>query len=218
MRNVSHRVGRDWLLVAEMVFLGAFAAGDASGLLQALSGKEVAAEWVFLGAIFIIGVTALARLGGLHDRIDRLEADVRVTARIGSISSNMPDPGPDKTRLVVHVFWEIWTDRDVVATDKLALNLIHVYDKPWWQFWKMTRFPQTGIPREGHTVEYREKIYNNMLMPYRDDAVFEYITDRNPSNNAHWLLELVLVTGVPDRRYCIPIEIGNLNRGNNPPL
>ncbi len=59
-------------------------------------------------------------------RRDR-EQDVRVTATLGSLSANMPDPGPDKVSLAVRVIWEVWANRDV-STDKLALNLIYVYE------------------------------------------------------------------------------------------
>jgi hypothetical protein len=57
------------------------------------------------------------------------ERSVRLTARVGSLSANLPDPGPDKVSLSVHVFWEVWTDQDV-STDKMALNLIYVVTIP----------------------------------------------------------------------------------------
>ena len=63
------------------------------------------------------------------------ERKIRVKARIGSAGFNNPYPGPDKASLRFHIFWEIWVDRDV-STDKVALNIIHLYEKHWWEFWK----------------------------------------------------------------------------------
>ena len=53
------------------------------------------------------------------------EQDVRVTATVGSLATNIPDPGPDRASLTVQVVWEVWASRDIL-TDRLALNLIHV--------------------------------------------------------------------------------------------
>jgi len=220
MPYLVRRAREEWLLVAEMVILGSFAAGDASGLLKTLSGKEVDARWVFLAAIPIIGITALIRLGQLRDDLAQYRATVRVTARLGSLSANIPDPGPDKVSLSVHVFWEVWVNQDV-STDRLGLNLIYVYDKRWWQFWRKTRFPQKGIPPKGQdTTQYRRRIYASESQPFKDDAIFEYVADRT-GFEPHWELELVLVTGVPSASYRIPVFIDYdelRSRGTNPPL
>jgi len=157
------------------------------------------------------------------ERIVRAERErhVRVQARLGALSTNIPDPGPDNVSVNAHVFWEIWVDQDV-STDALALNLIYVYDKPWWQFWKRSRVPKTGIPPKGEdTTRYRKRIHANNLQPFRDDAVFEYVSDKREEGDPHWLLELVLVTGVPAGRHCIPVFIDYdelHSRGTNPPL
>ena len=89
------------------------------------------------------------------------------------LSANMPDPGPDKLSLTAHVIWDVWASREI-STDKLALNMTHVYEKRWWRFWKKTRFPITGIPpKESGTTQYRKRICANKL--FTDDARFEYI-------------------------------------------
>ena len=149
------------------------------------------------------------------------EKHVRVQARLGALSTNTPDPGPDKVSVSAHVFWEIWVDQDV-STDALALNLIYVYDNPWWQFWKRSRVPKMGIPPKGEdTTQYRIRIRADNSQPFRDSAVFEYVSDRREEGDPHWLLELVLVTGVPPGRHCIPVFIDYdelRSRGTNPPL
>ena len=148
------------------------------------------------------------------------EANVRLTAKLGSLSANIPDPGPDRVSLSVHVFWEVWVNQDV-STDKLALNLIYVYEKPWWRFWKRVRFPQKGIPPKGReTTQYRKRIYAGEFQPFKDDAVFEYVGDRM-GIEPHWLLELVLLTGVPMGEHRVPVFIDRdelRSRGTNPPL
>ena len=149
------------------------------------------------------------------------EAAVRATAKLGSLSANLPDPGPDKVSLRVHVFWEVWVNQDV-STDRLGLNLIYVYEKPWWQFWKKARRPKTGIPPKGQDdTQYRKRIYASELQPFRDDAIFEYVGDRAEAEEPHWKLELVLIMGMPPGEHRIPIFIDYeevRKRGTNPPL
>jgi len=149
------------------------------------------------------------------------EGGIKVAVRSGSWAFNYPDPGPDKVSLIVHLFWEVWVNQDV-STDKLALNLIHVYDRPWWQFWKQTRFPQIGIPRKGkNSAQYRVMIYASDNQPFKDDGAFEYVGDRAEEGDPHWLLELVLITGMPVGEHRIPVSIDYeemRTRGTNPPL
>ena len=174
-------------------------------------------------AIVILAVLEAGYAVYREERILRAERErhVRVQARLGALSTNMPDPGPDKVSVSAHVSWEIWVDQDV-STDALALNLIYVYDKPWWQFWKLSRVPKTGIPPKGEgTTQYRRRIRANDFQPFRDNAVFEYVSDRREERDPHWLLELVLVTGVPAGKHCIPVFIDYdelRSRGTNPPL
>ena len=174
-------------------------------------------------AIVILAVVEAGYVVYREERIMRAERErhVRVTARLGALSANIPDPGPGKVSVTAHVFWEIWVDRDV-STDALALNLIYVYDKPWWQLWKRSRVPKMGIPPKGErTTQYRRSIHTNDFQPFQDDAVFEYVSDRREEGDPHWLLELVLVTGVPADKHRIPVFIDYdelRSRGANLPL
>lgn len=180
---------------------------------------------VVYGTLGIITFSALEAAYALYrqERVMRSERErtVRVTARLGSLSANIPDPGPGKESISAHIFWEIWVGQDV-STDKLALNLIYVYDRPRWQFWKRARFPKTGIPPKGQdTTQYRKRIHENQFQPFKDDAVFEYVGDRMEQGDPHWLLELVLLTGVPVGEHRIPVFIDYeelQSRGTNPPL
>ena len=138
------------------------------------------------------------------------ESVLEITAKVGSFSLNAPDPGPNKSSFRAHVFWEIWVTQDV-ATDKFGLNLIHLYDKPWWQcwwLWKKTRIPYRGIAQKSTgSTEHREWIHANEMMPRKGDAMFEFVGERRIPGNPHWLLELTLVTGVPKGRYSVPIQV-----------
>jgi len=136
------------------------------------------------------------------------ESEVRVAVIPSSWAFNYPDPGPDKVSLRVHVILEVWVKEDV-STDKLALNLIYVYDKPWWKFWKKTRFPKEGIRPNGQDgTQYRRKISADDRQPYRDDGLtFEYVGNRGDKGDPHWLLELVLITGMPVGEHRIPVFI-----------
>lgn len=147
------------------------------------------------------------------------EKRVRITAKIGAFAANFPDPGPDKTSIQVRVVWEIWTDQDV-ATDRLALNMIYKYDRSRWHFWKRTRFPKTGISPKGGSTQYRKSIRVIDPQPFRDAAEFEYVTNRDIEGDPHWLLELVIVTGIPAAVHRIPIAFEDEYgiRGTNPPL
>lgn len=176
-------------------------------------------------AVAIIVLSAIEAGYGLYRKEQtvrsELESNVRVAARLGSYSANIPDPGPDKMSIKVEVFWEVWVKEDV-STDKLALNLIYTYDKPWWQFWKRTRFPQTGIPPNGHdTSHYRKRILASQYQPFKDNGTFEYVEDRATEGDPHWELELVLITGMPAGEHRIPVFIDYEEmraRRTNPPL
>ena len=63
---------------------------------------------------------------------ERFERELRMSVRVSSMSTNVPDPGPDKVSLSVCVVWEMWLTRDI-WTERLALNVIHVLVKPFWQ-------------------------------------------------------------------------------------
>ncbi len=160
------------------------------------------------------GIIEVALLtAGYHvfreERLLRTEREkaVRVTARLGSLAANMPDPGPGKVSLRVGVNWEVWVNQDV-STDKLALNLIYLYDRPWWQFWKKVRFPMKGLaPKGKDSTQYRKSFRTIDPQPIKDSAVFEYITDREGSKDPHWLLELILITGIPAGEHRIPVFI-----------
>ena len=88
----------------------------------------------------VIAILALAESGYRvyreeHDMRTKFAAHVRVSAKLKRLAFDHPDPGPGQTLLTAEVGWEIWTDAEVF-TDQLALNMIYVYDKRWWQFWR----------------------------------------------------------------------------------
>jgi len=150
------------------------------------------------------------------------ESNIRVEAKLSSIAVNVPDPGPDKVSLRAEVYWEMWVDR-VVTLNEMGLNVIYVYDKPRWKFWKNTRFPKTGIPRKGQdTTQFRLTIDEMMGRPYHDIATFEYVADKEASAEPHWLLEFVIKTGMPIGNYRVaiapPTREELLLRGTHPPL
>jgi hypothetical protein len=149
------------------------------------------------------------------------EQNVRLAARLNSLAANIPDPGPDKVSLAIEVYWEMWVDR-AVTLDQLGLNVIYVYDRPWWQFLRKTRFPKTGLPRKGQdTTQFRLTIDESMGRPYHDIAAFEYVADRESRESPHWLLEFVIKTGMPvgEYRAAVFIDYDELrSRGTNPPL
>lgn len=174
-----------------------------------------------LGTCVAAGIAALSFwYAVIRDTKTGGSKNIKVTASLGSYSANIPDPGPNRVSLRVGVFWEIWAKQDVTF-DKLALNLIHVYDKHWWQFWEKTKFPKTGIPPIGqHSTSYRQRVKASDPQPFRDDAEFEYVGDSDDAS-PHWLLELVLIAGMPAGEYRIPVFIDwdEINkRGTNPPL
>lgn len=139
----------------------------------------------------------------------RRETDIRIAARIGAITQKYPGPGPDKVRLTVELVWEVWTNQNL-ATDRLALNLIHVYDRHWWEVWKRRRIPQTGLPEKGaETTEYRRRIHASQDQPIRTNTTFEYAGDREGSEKFHWEFQLVLVLGVPHITLRCPIFLHN---------
>lgn len=217
--------------------------GVLAALVSAITGHEVPVEIVgaFLALTVAVSTYAVFR-EERSARADR-EAEVRVVARMRSLARNLPPPSPGEQTLRVGVGWEVWTTRDL-ATEKLALNVIYEYEHRWWQFWKRTQFPQRGVPREGEaSTDYRVSIRAGDAQPFSDDALFTYTTRRAPSaepewlprgdgawalNPAyvpppepHWLLELVLVTGVPRAEHRVPVFIDYdeiRSRGTFPPL
>lgn len=175
-------------------------------------------------SVCITAVALFLASYGVYREERRMRAErekvIRVTARLGSYSSNIPDPGPNKVRLRVGVFWEVWAEQDITF-DRLALNLIHVYDKHRWQFWKRTKFPRTGIPPIGKdSTQYRTRVNARDPQPFKDNAEFDYVADSDDAS-PHWLLELVLIAGTPIGEYRIPVFIDwdeIHSRGTHPPL
>jgi hypothetical protein len=151
----------------------------------------------------------------------KLEQGIRVTARLSGYRGNMPDPGPGRESLWVRVHWEIWVDRDI-TTEKLALNFIYRYERHWWQFWKKSLKPMIGIPPKGQdTTSYRKSIRAIDPQPFKDTAEFEYDADAPVGESPHWLLELVLVTGMPVGIYRVLVNFPFdelAARGAKPPL
>ena len=175
-----------------------------------------------------LAATALAIGGYLTWREERIrradmEQRVRIEATLGSFSANVPDPGPDKASISAHVFWEIWNTKNV-STDSLALNIVYLYPRHWWQVWKRTRFEKEGVAgKRNGTTQYRRALYaDDLQKPFKDNDVFEYTGPREEKGDPHWLLELVLWTGTPRTRYAVPLMLPTPeelhSRGTNPPL
>lgn len=212
------RLRRETPAVVGFVVVALFGANDALDVV----GSGQSDRWAFAIAFIIFGVLVLRRLLDRDAEIERLSAPVRIEARIGSFAANHPDPGPDKTSIRAHIFWEMWITSGDVSTERLALNVIYVYDRRWWQFWKRTRFPQVGLPpNKQDSTDWRKRYSANDPQPVRDDAEFEFVADRDDSAEPHWLLEMVLVTGVPKATHRVPVSLDLnewRNRGATPPL
>jgi len=212
------RLRREIPTVVGFVAVALFGANDALDLV----GPGQSDRWAFAVAFVIFGLLVLRRLADRNAEIERLSAPLRIEARIGSFAANLPDPGPEKTSIRVHIFWEMWITTGDVSTERLGLNVIYVYDRRWWQFWKRTRFPQVGLPpNEQDSTDWRRRYSASDPQPVRDDAEFEFVADRDDSAEPHWLLEMVLVTGVPKAIHRVPVslDLNELrNRGATPPL
>ena len=208
---------RELPVVLGALFTALFGANDALDLI----GWKGLDRWAFFIAFLVFAVLVIVRLLHRDAEIDGLRSPLRVSAKIGSYAGNVPDPGAGKVSVSVHVYWEMWVAGDV-STDRLAMNVIHTYDRRWWQFWKRTRFPQFGLPREGHdTTQYRKSLLESDFQPIKDDAEFNYVADRDDVGEAHWELELVIPTGAPQGEYRVPVflDLAEMrSRGTNPPL
>lgn len=152
----------------------------------------------------------------------QLEEKLRITGHIGSLAQNFPDPGRGKFSLVVGVAWEVWAAADV-ATDKLALNIIAVRERPWWAFWRKRRIALDGIPPKGqdHTEWRRTFTADSASMqPHREFTEFSYLASgERIAGVHHFELYLVLITGMPAARYVVPVtHIPLMGRGATPPL
>ncbi len=110
------------------------------------------------------------------------------------------------------------------ATDQLALNLIYVSNKQWWQFWEKGRSPKLSMTRNGQdSNRYRRTLAPpGALQPDKDEGVFTWLGERQGLRHVRrFELELVLVTGMPHARYSVPVAIdweAIKSRGTNPPL
>jgi len=177
--------------------------------------------------VAIIGLSLLlAAYGVYHEERamrSKLEERVRIAARVSRQVKNIPDPGKDKESLEVHLVWDMWA-REETATDQLALNLIYVYEKHWWQFWEKAKSPKFGMSRNGQeSIQYRRIIgISAAQQPDRDEGVFKWAGDKKTLRGVRGFeLELVLVTGMPPGRYSVPVAIDwkeIRSRGSNPPL
>lgn len=225
MHQVSLALKRAVWPVIVLIYTAAMAVINFTGLSEIKIANQTI-QWpalVTIGAVIFV-VLVVRQFMTYEGLLEEHRSVLRVTAQLGSFSANAPDPGPAKSSIRAHVFWEIWVSQDV-ATDKMGLNLIFEYDKPWWQFWwfwKRTKFPQVGIPQTGKdSTQHREWIRVGEFQPRKGDAVFEFVGNRDEPGDPHWLLELVLITGVPRGEYRVPIIpdwAGTRDRRHNPPL
>lgn len=187
--------------------------------------RAILADWTWewwaliaLGLALVISLESAYR----HVRSTSIDRDskVSVTAKLSNLSTNCPDPGPDKVSLRTSVIWEVWSLEDV-SVDRLALNIIYDYGRRWWRFWKSGKVPMEGIPPNGESTTYRIRYGASDRHPNVGHADFDYVADRDASAEPHWLLELVLITGLPRATHRIPVFIDwdeIHSRGTNPPL
>ena len=205
--------------MAEIILFGLFAAGDSAGVVEALVGREVSPGLFVLLAILILGITALNRLARLHEELEKYQSRVRLVARPGSISWNVPDPGPSKIRLTAHIHWEIWTDIDI-RTSALALNLVGIRLREWWQIWRVFQSevkPLMGLRIKGNdTPDYRKTFAAKSPQPIQDNAEFEY--EGPLSWDGPVSLVLVLKTGSPPGRFTSTVDPRLWERGSKSPL
>ena len=213
------RARREWLIVAEIIVVGLFAAGDSAGVIEELAGREAGPGLVALAATLTIGMTALARLVNLRRQLERYESRVRLVARPGSLSWNHPDPGPGRVRLRVHVQWELWTDIDI-RTSALGLSVVGIRSRKWWQVWtafQAQERPLLGLRVKGQdTPDYRKTFMASQLQPIQDSAEFEY--EGSLGWDGDVLLALVLKTGSPEGRFTSVVDPRLWDRGSMSPL
>ena len=173
--------------------------------MSGVGGKPASiASIVIVVSVFIEATYGVYR----SERIMRskLNQMVRLTARVSRWQQNIPDPGKDKESIEVYLIWGMWAEKEIM-TDQLALNLIYIKKKGWWQFWKKAKSPAYGMSRNGaDSNQYRRTLAPpGALQPDRDDGVFTWVRDKKTLKNVKGFeLELVLTTGMPVGRYTIP--------------
>lgn len=193
-------------------------AADVGGLPAFLGFGDVQTRWLFVLWVIVLGVVAWFQVAKAHDRIGALEEDVRMTAQISWFAANVPRPSPDRTGFRIGIVFEVWVFRDV-STDELGLNVIYLYDRRWWQVWKRTTYPQKGLPPNGQSDRiYRKRLAAAAMQPIRDEASFEYVAPSDSASSPHWLLELVLRTGMPKRTLRVPLTLELPSEDPFPPM
>ena len=214
-RRLTRRV--DFLVGAaiECIALVAVVVSGLEGVVVALMAVSV------LGLLLLWGAFAVFQ----EERAMRAEreAKVRLIASPGSISWNIPDPGPGKVRLETHVHWEIWTDIDI-NTAQIGLNIVGVSrGRKWWEWWCIFRHREkrfVGLwPKGQDTFRYTKSFRSIDPQPIRDDAEFEYEGPLDWSDEDGILgLELVLVTGSPAGEHRAYVDPRLWERGSRKPL
>lgn len=162
---------------------------------------------VATGGLFIEATYGVYRVE--RSMRSKLERSIRIETRVGSYSQNYPDPGEDKVSIKVFLQWEMWAKVETV-TDQLALNVIYVYKKRFWQFWRKRKSPKFGMTRNDQASnQYRHTLPPpGALQPHKDEGTFTWVGDRKEVRALHGFeLELVLVTGMPVSRYSQPVSI-----------
>jgi len=223
LREYVELVAGKWRTLAVGVVFFIVGAGldlsETTGISAVSVPTEVARPLWILGSLIVFVIAPFHAFRKIKIELDGFKREIRLTAKLASYSANIPDPGPDKVSFVARVIWEAWTTRDYYP-DKLGLNFIYVYDRRWYQLWKRTRFPQTGIPPNGQdTTQYRDKIVAGNAQT--GEATFEYTGPRMDDRDPHWELELVLIMGMPSSEHRVPVFIDwdeMRSRGTNPPL
>jgi hypothetical protein len=169
---------------------------------------------------FVLFVSVVIwRVVKLHALVETYEQSVRITGKLASLSANPPGTADDESRLKVVVIWEVWSAQDI-SVERLALNLYYDYGRGWWQLWKKRTEAITGIPPDNESTYYRKRCKADRPQPNSDNAEFEYVADRYPNDDPHWLLELVVITAIPKTEHRIPIFIDYdemQSRESNPP-
>jgi hypothetical protein len=186
-----------------------------------VSGLSGRANVVITVGIILVATLEAGYSVYREERIMRAEreAKVRLIASPGSINWNYPDPGPGKVRLKTRIHWEIWIDEDI-STAQLALNIIGIRHKKWWQVFQRRRNPLIGMRPNGQdTPHYRKNFRRIDPQPIEDNAEFEYEGPLDWSDEDGLLgLELVLVTGSPAGEYRAYVDPRLWERGSTKPL
>jgi len=199
--------------------LGGIGLGIVLFLLAALFA-QVRGVAMPLGVVFVVLTLLEASYGVyLSEREMRAERERKlwVDAKIARLAANYPDPGPDKVSLGVTVVCEVWTSIDATTSD-VGLNVIYMWRDHWWEFWKRGTRRMVGLSPDGQdSTKFRRSIRAADPQPIRWQFNFDYVAERT-DDDPHWLIELVLKTGIPPDTIRVQLRPEFGPRGGHAPL